>query len=64
MLLPFGTQSRLDKLLDSLKAHLFINQKDEEIFIEMVKELVLQDFVTHDQIKEDDRDSATITMQQ
>lgn len=45
MLRPFGTQTRLDKLLDSLKAHLFISQNEEELFIEKVRDLVMTDFV-------------------
>ncbi|KAI9366226.1 hypothetical protein BD770DRAFT_355557 [Pilaira anomala] len=49
MLLPFGTQTRLDKLLDSLKAHLFLKQQDEENFIQSVKELVLGKFVTKEE---------------
>lgn len=49
MLLPFGTQTRLDKLLDSLRAHLFLKQQDEENFIQSVKELVLGKFVTKEE---------------
>lgn len=45
MMRPFGTQTRLDKLLDSLKAHLFINQTEEGLFIEKVKDKVMTDFV-------------------
>ncbi|GAA5802754.1 hypothetical protein HPULCUR_008229 [Helicostylum pulchrum] len=45
MLLPFSTQTRLEKLLDSLKAHLFLRQQDEETFIQSVKDLVLENFV-------------------
>jgi hypothetical protein len=45
MLLPFGTQTRLQKLLDSLRAHLFINQQDEETFITSVKDIVMKEFV-------------------
>lgn len=48
MLSPFSSQTRLEKLLDSLKAHLFIPQQHEEAFIQKVKDLVLRDFVTHD----------------
>ncbi|GAA5808358.1 hypothetical protein MFLAVUS_001749 [Mucor flavus] len=45
MLLPFSSQTRLEKLLDSLKAHLFLRQQDEETFIQSVKDLVLENFV-------------------
>lgn len=49
MLLLFGTQTRLQKLLDSLKAHLFINNQDERIFLETVKDAITQDFITETQ---------------
>lgn len=45
MLKPFGTHARIEKLLDSLRAHLFISQEDEELFINAVKEIVMKDFV-------------------
>lgn len=50
MMRPFGTQTRLDKLLDSLKAHLFINQTEEELFIEKVKDRVMTDFVDKEEV--------------
>ncbi|KAG2233678.1 hypothetical protein INT48_009422 [Thamnidium elegans] len=52
MLLPFSTQTRLDKLLDSLKAHLFLRQQDEETFIQSVKDLVLANFVPKEPIQD------------
>lgn len=49
MLLPFGSQSRLDKLLDSLKAHIFMNNLDESLFIQKVKDAVYNDFIDEKQ---------------
>lgn len=45
MMLPFGSQSRLDKLLDSLRAHIFMTSENENQFILKVKEAVYNDFV-------------------
>ncbi|OAD01377.1 Homeodomain-like DNA binding domain-containing transcription factor [Mucor lusitanicus CBS 277.49] len=45
MMLPFGSQSRLDKLLDSLRAHIFMSSENENAFILKVKEAVYNDFV-------------------
>ncbi|GAN02561.1 histone H2A deubiquitinase MYSM1-like [Mucor ambiguus] len=45
MMLPFGSQSRLDKLLDSLRAHIFMNSENENKFILRVKEAVYNDFI-------------------
>lgn len=45
MLLIFGAQTRLEKLLDSLKIHLFINEQDEHVFLETVRHAIMSDFV-------------------
>jgi protein MYSM1 len=45
MLLSFGSQTRLQKLLDSLKAHLFIHSQDEHVFLETIKNAIIKDFV-------------------
>lgn len=45
MMLPFGSQSRLDKLLDSLRAHIFMSSENENAFILKVKEAVYNDFI-------------------
>lgn len=57
MLKPFGEQTRMEKLLDSLRAHLFVSQEDEELFINAVKEIVMKDFV--DAVEKDQSGSAT-----
>ncbi|KAL7335488.1 hypothetical protein PS15p_200952 [Mucor circinelloides] len=45
MLLPFGSQSRLDKLLDSLRAHIFMDSQSESAFILKVKEAMYNEFI-------------------
>lgn len=62
MLSPFGSQTRLEKLLDSLKAHLFLHQEEEDEFIQKVKALVLTDFVTQDDQQDDTEMSRTTTL--
>ncbi|KAG0748844.1 hypothetical protein G6F57_000640 [Rhizopus arrhizus] len=42
---PFGTSTRLEKLLDSLRTHLFIKAEQEAQFIDKVKELVEKEFM-------------------
>lgn len=41
----FGQQTRLEKLLNSLRTHLFLEKEQETKFLESVKQLVLDDFV-------------------
>ncbi|KAI8377269.1 hypothetical protein BD560DRAFT_453555 [Blakeslea trispora] len=45
MIDSFGTQTRLGKLLDSLRAHLFINKEDEEQFLTTIKNVIMEKFV-------------------
>ncbi|CAO0789748.1 unnamed protein product [Mucor circinelloides] len=52
MLLPFGSQSRLDKLLDSLRAHIFMDSQSESAFILKVKEAMYNEFIDQVQKQE------------
>ncbi|KAI7898016.1 uncharacterized protein BX663DRAFT_462573 [Cokeromyces recurvatus] len=52
MLSDFGSQTRLEKLLDSLRAHLFIEKEDEKQFIDNVRHLILNDFIDEQQQRE------------
>ncbi|KAI9481410.1 MAG: hypothetical protein EXX96DRAFT_595226 [Benjaminiella poitrasii] len=45
MLSSFGSQTRLEKLLDSLRAHLFVDKEAEQQFLYNVKNLILTEFV-------------------
>ncbi|KAI8646016.1 hypothetical protein BD408DRAFT_410986 [Parasitella parasitica] len=49
MLLPYGDQSRLDKLLDSLRAHIFLSSQDESAFLQNVKDAVFDYFINDKQ---------------
>ncbi|KAL0091751.1 hypothetical protein J3Q64DRAFT_1635044 [Phycomyces blakesleeanus] len=44
MSLPFGHQTRLDKLLDSLRANMFLNAEQETEFLEKVRNLMVNTF--------------------
>ncbi|KAI9029000.1 hypothetical protein CLU79DRAFT_737095 [Phycomyces nitens] len=44
MSLPFGHQTRLDKLLDSLRANLFVSSEQETEFLERVRYLMVNVF--------------------
>ncbi|KAI8888216.1 hypothetical protein K501DRAFT_291776 [Backusella circina FSU 941] len=48
----FGSQTRLEKLLDSLRAHLFLDIQDEKQFLDQVKELMLSDFIDKKETEE------------
>ncbi|KAL7321155.1 hypothetical protein PS15m_000960 [Mucor circinelloides] len=56
MLLPFGSQSRLDKLLDSLRAHIFMDSQSESAFILKVKEAMYNEFIDQVQKQEVTKD--------
>lgn len=47
MTLSFGSQSRLDKLISSLKVHLHMSPEDNESFLENIKQMVQQHFIQH-----------------
>lgn len=42
---PFGSQTRLDKLLESLRANLFLPADDVTLFLDLVRRLVVEEFV-------------------
>lgn len=52
MMQPFGSQTRLEKLLDSLRAHLFLDIQDEKQFLDQVKELMLSHFINQENERE------------
>ncbi|KAI8365060.1 hypothetical protein EDC96DRAFT_553451 [Choanephora cucurbitarum] len=45
MMDSFGTQTRMGKLLDSLRAHLFISKEDEDHFLTTIKDVIMEKFV-------------------
>lgn len=45
----FGERTRLEKLLDSLRVHLFMGKEQEVQFLETVKQAVIKDFVDEEQ---------------
>ncbi|KAI7863543.1 hypothetical protein BDF14DRAFT_1843235 [Spinellus fusiger] len=44
MLRPFGSQTRLNKLLDSLRANIFLSKKEEDKFLSTVHDLMVNVF--------------------
>ncbi|KAI8980989.1 hypothetical protein BDB01DRAFT_794919 [Pilobolus umbonatus] len=45
MMSLFGSRTRLDKLLDSLRSHLFIPKEEEDLFLDTVKGLIIDHYV-------------------
>ena len=50
MMDSFGTQTRMGKLLDSLRAHLFISKEDEDHFLTTIKDVIMEKFVDNKEI--------------
>ncbi|KAI8371548.1 uncharacterized protein BYT42DRAFT_72947 [Radiomyces spectabilis] len=49
MNLIYGSQTRLEKLLDSLRTHLFLKEEEASKFLDTVKELMVRDFCQPEQ---------------
>lgn len=53
----FGPVSRLDKLLDSLRSHLFMKEEQEKVFLNHVKDYVEKEFMEGTSIGKRDLDN-------
>lgn len=51
MTLSFGNMSRLDKLLSSLRVHLYMDPESCERFLENVKNMVQEHFITQQAVQ-------------
>jgi hypothetical protein len=61
MMLYFGQMSRLDKLIQSLKAHLFMDPENNELFLNNVRNMI-QDYFIGDKSFEDIDQNSTFAI--